>query len=462
MANTVLRRSLFSTCTALVFLAVSYVVSFYLPLYLWHKNSWLYPVDLYATLRDAHMILWGGYSVIYSIGSGLIAPPLGALSLTPLAFLIDVFKLFEPFPFSMPFPSAWPVSLAYLGLYQAAWAYSVITFYEKYCGIGKGAYVFSFIVSLCGAYLLFPWGHPEDIVALLLCVSIFILIDDGKIVKASYLTGLALGFQPFALLFLIPLWIIKAPNISSLLRSSMRIAIIPVTLYVPILIADSKSTLQVLLHQPNFPKVDHLTIVGRLAQISSGAVPAGPFRGVMIALAVVVGVWGRRYFAKRTPDWRAVFFVCVFSLSLRIIFEPVMVPYYVVAFGVLGMFLAPSQLRLKIVYMGVTVSLFVLILAASSMRLVALQYSLILYAATFAMIGVFGTGVLVEELKNSISNPGKNFHKDENCEAALFDGVNAALAPVVERSLDRIRFQGSREILMQDDKKDTSVHLEAQ
>ncbi len=395
----------FSILISVLFLGVSYSVSFFLPSLLWHVPSWLYPEDLFATLRDAHMILWGGYGIIYSGGSGLLAPPLGPLVLTPLAYLIDAFKLLEPYPQPFPDPTAWPLALAYLAPFLGIWTYNVLRFYERHIGTDRFGFVLTGITTIGAGFVLFPWGHPEDLIALTLCLVIFERLEDDRITSASYIAGIALSFQPFVVLFLIPLWVLRIRSMRVFLSSFARVIFIPALLYAPTLLADFKATLAATVHQPNFPRIDHLTILGLLT-LSKGQVMAGPLRIIMVLAAIAIGFIGKSRLDLFTQSWREVFLVSTVALSLRIWLEPVMVPYYAVPFLVFAMLLVPTQKRMRLTYLFVSGALCFAVIFAASLGLVPLQYTVILYLATLATIAALFQAAMLDNcfIKKTISD----------------------------------------------------------
>lgn len=386
----------FAALVGLIFVGVSLTVSLYLSQLLWHKQDWIYPGDFFATLRDSHMVLWGGYGILYSAGSALVAPPLGALSLTPLAFIIDKLGLIEPFPYLLARPSAWPISLFYMGLFMSFWAYCGLLFADRFVQEVRQRYLVVIASSIGAWFVLFPWGHPEDLVSLALCLIAFLRMEENKLTQASYLAGIAIGFQPLAVLFLAPLWIIRIRSIKTFVRTSLRVAFVPVLIMVPILLADPKVAITTLVHQPNFPKINHVTVLGLAALSSKASIPAGPLRITMVGIAILIGLFVRNREEFTIESWKRTFFACTAALSLRVFLEPVMVPYYVVPFAVFGMFLLPEKTKIRAFYLAVVLLLALLLEAVSSLRIETLIYTLILDMTSLVLMGVIAMGVLAD------------------------------------------------------------------
>ncbi|MHB8219570.1 MAG: hypothetical protein ACYDHU_04510, partial [Acidimicrobiales bacterium] len=169
------------------------------------------------------------------------------------------------------------------------------------------------------------WGHPEDALALALLLFAIPDVLDGRWARAGWLLGLAVVTQPVVVLA-IPVLVARAP-----LREwpglAARLAAPTALLIAAPLVANWHGTWRALVEQPNYPLVDHTTPWTSLAPIvgSGDVVAAGPLRSVAVAGAVVLGV----VVGRRRPGLGVTLGVMATGFALRILFEPVMVAYYV-------------------------------------------------------------------------------------------------------------------------------------
>ncbi len=333
----------FSLLVTLGFLVGSFAISLELSRVVPTVHGWVYSGDLFATLRDSHMILWGGYGILYSSGNGLIAPPLGALSLAPLAALSSLLGLVEPYPQPFPEPTIWLYALGYMGIFSFAWTFSAKRLLRSVAPEARHAKFVVACSSAVAAYMLFPWGHPEDIAAIALCFFAFTAFHRKSFHVGAYLAGFAVGFQPLALLFLLPMFLIFLPNVKRLAAAAARAAVVPAALLAPAFIAAPSQSIDAWLHQPNFPKVDHLTIWGYALGQGGKILDAGQLRIAMLAVIVLASVVFRVIHRRKPLQTRQILVICALGLSMRGFFEPVIVAYYLAPFLAAVVLLVPRD-----------------------------------------------------------------------------------------------------------------------
>jgi hypothetical protein len=176
----------------------------------------------------------------------------------------------------------------------------------------------------------------------------------GRWRTVGWLWGLALVTQPLVVL-MVPIVFALAPRrewLKLLARS-----VLPSAALVAIPLAQSwQATTTALLKQPNYPLINHAApwlslapvlskaqhvrtghihqttlsdgathFTVRLVQSIAGeSVAAGPGRMIAIGLAVLLGF----YVYRHRPPQQTVVWLCCVALSLRCVFEAVMVPYY--------------------------------------------------------------------------------------------------------------------------------------
>lgn len=368
------------------FTLLFYVVSIVVNPVINKGHGWLYSLDFFAELRDAHLITWGGYQLLYSSGTSLVVPPLGPLTLTPLALISSAFGFVEPFPMPLPRPSVLLISIPYLAIFATFFFFAVRQFVSRF-GLGGGRIV-EVSSTLIVSFALMPWGHIEDVAAIAFVVLGFVKLSEGKALNASYLFGVAIAFQPFALLFVIPALLILVRGRRDCVISFSRAAIPSIAVYLPLMVTSPLTTINTLLHQNNFPSVDHLTIVGLVIDGGAKSIAAGPPRLALILVVIAVSLlmrYSRRY---SIHSYSEVFLVIALLSAGRIFFEPVMVPYYVIPTLV---YLMLSGVFFKTHLVVRTAALFVascIVVYFASLRMGAVAYSIYVYCGSLVVTSV--------------------------------------------------------------------------
>ncbi len=360
----------------LLFFFVSMVVN---PLFVKH-HMWMYSMDFFAEMRDAHLITWGGYQLLYSSGTGLVVPPLGPLSLTPLAALSSMLGLVEPFPYPLVNPSVMFIAIPYFALFATLFFYAARRFTARF-GTTKSL-MLELIATTVASFTLMPWGHIEDVAAMAFVLLGFVSLSKANYRSSSYLFGVAIAFQPFALLFVVPSILILVRSGRESVIALLRAAIPTFVVYFPLLITSPTSTLHTLMHQNNYPSVDHLTVVGLSIEGRSKVIAAGPPRLLLVLLTVGISLCIRYARRPSIRSYGEVFLIVSLISAARIFFEPVMVPYYIVptlAYLILSGIFFDSQLKIRSLAM-LFASAIILYLASTKMS--ALSYSACLYVGT--------------------------------------------------------------------------------
>jgi len=290
---------------------------------------WTTPGDMWFAVRSAHWIGWGSFSYIYSNSrSALVTLPGFELLLTPVVMLGSALHLTELAPGLLgPLkPTEWllvgPLSLACSGLPLFA-----LNALARRLGVVTGG---RRLLAAAEAAALWPvialWGHPEDALALGLVVYVLLMLLEERWAAAGWLLGAALVTQLFVIM-LVPVFIglVGWRRATAVLT---RAAVLPGFLLVAVLVPDFHAASWVLLNQPSDPTPNHLTPWFALAPKLVGHGPlvaGGPGRLLNGAVAVGAGVLASRW---RRDVWRIVWLAAL-VLAARTVFEPVMVPYYV-------------------------------------------------------------------------------------------------------------------------------------
>ncbi len=310
------------------FVASGLWYGFFSPSVLYGQPYWQVPGDIWATMRDAHYIAWGGFAAVYGTGAGLVALPGMPLLLAPVAALCSHLGLTEGFPFAIPHPTAWyvvgpvTISMGTLPLF-ATWRITS----DLAVPLSRRRIATVAIAVGCWPAVAM-WGHPEDAVALSLSLWGLAAALRGRFGPAGWLFGAAMAIQPLAVLAL-PL----AVGMAGVKRSPslvLRAALFPGLLLALEMVGDFHSTWKAFSSQPNYPTVDWPTPWLALApKISPGVVAAGPGRAVSVLLAGVFGLWVGQRWGRGAQAGRWVLWAAGVAFALRCVLESVMVPYYV-------------------------------------------------------------------------------------------------------------------------------------
>ncbi|HXW81039.1 MAG TPA: hypothetical protein VEJ84_16165 [Acidimicrobiales bacterium] len=290
-----------------------------------HASYWVEPGDIWGTVRAAHWIAWGGFSFIYSSGTGLVTLPGFHLLLTPFVMLSSALHLSETAPGFVPQlkPTAWlligPVTLVCSA--APLFAFDALA-RELRISVGRRR-----LLSLLEAAAVWPalalWGHPEDVLALGLAVLCLVQMQRGHWWAVGWLLGAAIAMQLYVIA-LVPLFCFTA----GLRRSPAllaRAALLPGFLFLVVVIPNPHASLHALLDQPNYPRIDYPTPWVLLApKIGRGVVAAGPGRIIGLLVATACGALASRH--RQNLGWLT--WLMAAALATRCCFESVMDPYY--------------------------------------------------------------------------------------------------------------------------------------
>lgn len=333
---------------ALLYVGSGLAYSFLWPPVVNGLHAWATPTDLWATLRDAQWISWGGFGAVYAAHAGLVALPGLPLLLAPIALLVDRLGLTTGFPLALARPSAWyvvgPIALL-LGFSPVVAVASLL----RTLGASRRrqAAVAAVSTVLCWPVVAL-WGHPEDAISLALSGFALGAILSGRRRAAAWLLGLALAFQPVAILGLPVLTagvyrLAPGGGASGGLRRVAaflgRAAVLPGLLLFAAIGAAPRSSLRALVAEPNFPRLDWATPWVTLApSLGHGEVAAGPGRLLAVVAAVGLGLLAVRRGRPAELVW-----LTGTACALRPLLEAVMVPYYVLPGAVLLCVAAASR-----------------------------------------------------------------------------------------------------------------------
>jgi hypothetical protein len=318
------RRRAWPLVAMVVFVAASMAYSLWWEPVVHHGTNWVIPGDIWSTFRAAHWVGWGDLGDIYGSDTQLVTFPGIAVLLAPVAMMSGSMGLTESIvPILLSRPTSWlllgPAVLA-LG------SCCLVAFDAVAEDLGVAAWR-RMVLSWMEAALIFQvvtiWGHPEDLVALALALYALLASARGRFAMSGRLWGAAIVTQPLVILML-PVALARTPR-GQRLRTCVYGAIPTVILLAAPVLSEWHATTKVLVHQANFPHLDHATPWLALApHLTRDSVGAGP--GRMIAVVAAIGLGVAAY--RRPPSFAGLVWMCALALSLRCVFESVMVPFY--------------------------------------------------------------------------------------------------------------------------------------
>ena len=297
-----------------------------------HQPYWITPPDLWYSLRGARYIQHGALSYIYSSHSALVTLPGLELLMAPVSALITALGLVASVPgLYLPKPSAWYV-LDPFQLVVASVAFFGLDALMRQLTVHRARRLAALVIAAAAMWTtVVDYGHPEDVLAVGLAAFAATRLLRGRQVSAAWLLGGAIATQLLVVL-LVPIFV-GAMGVRRGAAVLGRAAILPGFLAIAVLVPDFHDATVAIFRQPNFPSLDRSTPWVQVApRIGTDAVAAGPGRMIAIAIAVAVGVWVLR----RRPPVATLLLAAGCVLAARCIFEPVMVPYYVMPAAVVA------------------------------------------------------------------------------------------------------------------------------
>ena len=334
--------------------AVAVVFSALVAPHIYHVRGWWIFGDLSTMLRLSAVAASGGLAHIY--GVALPAPLVAFPGFEEI--LAVVLKVLHPFGlvFSVgsvlvrgQFVSLGKTSLADHLIIVVAFALgtsAIIPADALARDLGaKGAIRGAFLVitGLTLVWAVALWGHPDDALAVGLLAAALRSAIHGRWRASAWLLGGAFAVQPMVILGAFIVLGTTALPATRWSRFICRVAIIPVLALAVPLIGSPRTTLHHVVEQPvqwgSAVATNHVTPwhVLALHQVTkvfpSGLVfhegSGGDVRLLAVVLAVALGVWVAR--RDRSVRLESAVWALGLAFTGRILFEAVVVPYYLLA-----------------------------------------------------------------------------------------------------------------------------------
>jgi hypothetical protein len=300
--------------------------------FLWRKvihGTGIEPIegaDMASFTRISLNILHGHFSQIYYQHSSLTSPPALEFLLVPMAGLTQLLGFAHNLADHKVAASAWFL-MGPVALLIASTALFAIDAYARHWSLSEAKRLALAVVvaGAIGSVVIF-WGHPEVPVSLALALWAALALErDGEraLGRAGWLLGLAVAFQPLALLCLTP--IVARYHWRTWINLSYRIVLPSAILLAVPFIASPHAVLFVQLHQPfTWHSISFTPWTHWAPNLAPGIKGGGPTRLFALVLGFGLGfvVCRKRY------DLVTIVSMIAIAFYIRLLFESELNWYY--------------------------------------------------------------------------------------------------------------------------------------
>jgi hypothetical protein len=295
------------------------------------------PGDLWSITSSSSSLLHGEFGRMYERHIALTSPPGYEFVLAPAVGLGQLLGLAPHLKVSGEPLSLWFV-IGPVAILTSSVVLFAVDAVARFWGIPERWRLALALVGGVGvASVVQEWGHPEDCVALALVIWSALALERGRVgdggvgnegavgglAAAGWLLGLAVAFQPLALLAVTPIF--ARVGWRSVPGLTVRLVLPSLLVLIAPLSASASHTIWVLTKQPVFPDKVSSTPWSHFApSIGHGEVAGGPTRLLSTALGAVVGF----VVCRRRHDLATVLTLTAVALALRVLFESELCGYY--------------------------------------------------------------------------------------------------------------------------------------
>ena len=323
-------------------------------LHLGFVGAWRTPGDFWATYQSSVALVQGHFSQVYSQSTGLVTFPAISYLLAPAAVLTSALHLGLGYP-AGPYvhPSAWLVAGPFEMMIGSLPLFAVDRCAERLGLSTRRRWALALAEAAILANVTVLWGHPEDAISIALVLYAVLAVQDGNHRRAAWLLGVAVAFQPLALLA------IPALGARFSWREALRllpVVVVPSLLVLaPLIGAEPASVWHALVNQPNYPLLNHVTPLTRFAPGLPGGivVMAGPDRLVAVAVAAIVGV----LICRRSADIEQMLWALPVVFFIRLVFETTIAAFYVWPVLAVVLLLSARRGRVPLITVAVAANL---------------------------------------------------------------------------------------------------------
>ncbi|MCL4445922.1 MAG: hypothetical protein M1134_03460 [Actinobacteria bacterium] len=292
-------------------------------------SQWLTPPDLWGSYLGSVALVHGHLTQIYSGVTGLVSLPGIVYVLAPVAAVGSALHLgvSQQFVGGYTEPTAWVILGPYEMILGSIALFAADSVAQRF-GVSLSKRI---LLALVGAAIisnvLIRWGHPEDCIAVGLSLYAALAAHDSKWTRCGWLLGVAIAFQPLAILALPA--ILATASLRRLIKLVLPILVPSVIAVAGPLIASPHFTFHALTNQLNYPTLNHPTpwvsLLPHTYVYHVLAVPSGPLRAVAVVTSAALSV----AVCRKSKRFEVVVFMIAVSFALRVVFEPALDAFYV-------------------------------------------------------------------------------------------------------------------------------------
>ncbi len=314
---------------------------FWFRLRLGAAGVWRTPADFWATYLAATALAHGHLAGVYSHATALVTFPAIAYLFAPLAAVTSAAHLSVGPPVG-PYwqPTSWLVAGPFEVLSSSTVLFATDA-YARAMGLRlPRRWMLAFGEAVALTNLALFWGHPEDAIAVGLVLFAALDASRFRYRRAAVVLGIAVAFQPLALLA------IAAVGARLAVREIVRLApllVLPsALLLLPLFAASPAAVWHAISSQPNYPLLNHATPFTMLAHSATTmSVDAGPGRLVAVLAAAVFGVVAcrsavdgherevSRLAMSNLPELRVLLWAMAVAFEIRLVLEVTLTDFYV-------------------------------------------------------------------------------------------------------------------------------------
>jgi hypothetical protein len=289
-------------------------------------HGWKPVSDLWNSAGVGLAIGHGHWTAVYGPPSQLESPPGLEFLLAPLMVVGHALGLSSTAAQGNSY-TIWLLFLPPVATVMAASVLFALDAIARRWGYSKAKRVaLSAVAGLGVVNAVAFWGHPEDCIALALVLWAALAIDrDGSraLIRAGWLLGIAVAFQPLALLAVAP--IVARYGVRDICRVAWRLALPSLVLVLPELIASQAHTLHAVIDQPINPWGLSATPFSHLSlALGHGMYSGGTMRMVATLISVVLGL----AICRQRHDLPTVLFVMTLAFTVRVLLETELLGLY--------------------------------------------------------------------------------------------------------------------------------------
>jgi hypothetical protein len=284
------------------------------------------PSDLWGLTTSSSAILHGNFAGVYVRNGALTSPPAFEFVLAPLLALGQALGLAPHLHVKGEPLSLWFILGPAALCIGSTTLFAVDAVARSWRMSERARLALALLGAVGVADVIFGWGHPEDCAALALVIWSALVFDrkgDPALPTVAWLLGVAIAFQPMALLGAVP--ILARCGRRAWVAASWRLAMPSLAVLAPELLTAAHQTLFVVVRQPFQPKDISFTPLTHVAPtLGVGVLGGGPTRLLSTALGALLAL----VVCRKRQDLGTVLGMIALAFTLRLLFETELNWYY--------------------------------------------------------------------------------------------------------------------------------------